>query len=176
MYPGNKDFTVAYVLSLNNAVYPLPTRAFQKTFFFLENKLLTEDNNLLVGCKHAFLLSNVQVDFSFKRISWQLNGFFTSSKVKETIVGNSFITIDMAFSFLAASFIDSAIGYIANSVLAMSRATYSDIANHVLYGSTGLTDSSASGFYLIQKLKYYHARKKINPWPTLRHQLVRYEV
>lgn len=41
----------------------------------------------------------------------------------------------------------------ANSAPARSSTTYSDIMNHVLYGNTGLANSTALGFALIKKFE-----------------------
>lgn len=84
--------------------------------------------------------------------SQKLNGFFTSTGVKDMQEENDFSTIDTRFPSLAA-FIDRVAEHFASPVLSRVCTVYSDIVNHAQYGSTVLGGSSALGFSPIHRLR-----------------------
>lgn len=81
------------------AVYFLPRQeTFRKRFSF-KKQLLVGCNNLLVGYKHYFLISNFLVEFLLRQKFSQLKVISTSAGVKGMPEEKDFSTIDTTFSF-----------------------------------------------------------------------------
>lgn len=76
------DHRVAFLSSYKKETSSFPPKKYRKNVNFFKQQILNGCNNLLVGYKKDFYVSDLQTYFSSLQTSSERNAFFTSREVK----------------------------------------------------------------------------------------------
>lgn len=104
----------------------------QKKMISHRSKLLMATNAILADIQKNYPAPGLQVDFSKKEASVQLNGFFMKEGIKGMLEGKNYRSVDMVFPFISA-FIDRVTGFENAADMTRVCTLYTEIMTSALY-------------------------------------------
>lgn len=94
-------------------------------------------NNVLVGYKNIFFVSDFQFNFYSTQTSSKAGSFLTPTGAEGTFEGNDFNVTDDVFLFVAASY-DRDTGYFNKHVRIAFHVVYADVLIQLLHSQSPL--------------------------------------